>query len=182
MRIIIILAIAGCVAYLLYKKSSESSNKALLGNNLSIKLSQQPNKNQIKHKIIEYFDQLSFDRGQYELYGFYKRQFDLSSKGFDKSYEKGVKEIGSLYDLGLQEIEIEAGRNILKDIVNEIANIDISGFTESKCLIFLIDYYEIVGKLNVLKEIKDIITDQERFERYISEEENRKKELIENLT
>lgn len=49
------------------------------------KLTQLPDEDQISKKIVTYFDRLSRDRGQYELYGFYKRQFDLGPRGYDKS-------------------------------------------------------------------------------------------------
>ena len=73
--LIVLAAAAGCIAYVLYKKRGDYLHQS----------SADPDEDQISKKIVTYFDRLSRDRGQYELYGFYKRQFDLGPRGYDKS-------------------------------------------------------------------------------------------------
>lgn len=133
----------------------------------------------IKKKVDDYFISFTNDRKDYELYSFYSRQFDLEDYYMD--YSKKVEYIGSLYDLGINKHEIEYARQLLKDNVTEISKVDSKDFVESKCLIFLLDYYEILAKQKALSQIKDKVTDKERFEKYRNDNEGRIKKLINDL-
>ena len=171
-------AIIGFFVYNLIHKTSKSDSSIT---KLPDKHEELPSNEHVKGIITDYFTKYAKDRGEYELYGFYKRQFDLEDHGYDKKYEKNVDEIGKLYDLGLNEDEIAAGRAIMREMVQKIAQIDTKGFTESKSLIFLLDYHEADGKQRELKQIEDVVKDKERHSQYVEENDDRIRELIEGL-
>jgi len=171
-KVAIGIAVLTAVGYVIYKSTKTKTTE------LNKLASNGKSKSEISQIILNYLNRYKVDNKKYELANFYSRQLHIKELQID--YDRTVeRKTVAIFNFSFHEDELCS--SVLQEMLKNIVGEQNYQYSQNQILTFLLDYYQIQGRVEALNEINtnygiaeaDIL----RFNEYEKDNSNRIEQL-----